>query len=144
MFLTGQASNVLAVGLAAKLADVEVTWAGWLVAALRAGPGLVPRRAVGRAPPGAAGDHPHARGRRVRARASWLCSGPSGATKGITLAVFVGVGLLWLTTGWHRLDVTFVALLGLSVMLVTGHAAVGRRSSPSARPGTCSSGTAAC
>ena len=37
----------------------------------------------------------------------------------ITLAVFVGVGLLWITTGWHRLDVTFIALLGLGV-LTTG------------------------
>ena len=38
----------------------------------------------------------------------------------ITLAVFVGVGLLWITTGWHRLDVTFIALLGLGVLLTTG------------------------
>jgi DASS family divalent anion:Na+ symporter len=30
------------------------------------------------------------------------------------------VGLLWITTGWHRLDVTFIALLGLGVLLVTG------------------------
>ena len=37
-----------------------------------------------------------------------------------TLAVFAGVGLLWITTGWHRLDVTFIALLGLGVLLVTG------------------------
>ena len=39
MFLTGQASNILAVSLAAKLAQVEVTWSGWLVAAIV--PGLV-------------------------------------------------------------------------------------------------------
>ena len=38
----------------------------------------------------------------------------------ITLAVFVGVGLLWITTRWHRLDVTFIALLGLGVLLTTG------------------------
>jgi DASS family divalent anion:Na+ symporter len=46
--------------------------------------------------------------------------GRVGRREGITLGVFVGVGLLWLTTGFHRLDVTFVALLGLGVMLVTG------------------------
>ena len=39
MFLTGQASNVLGAGLALKLANVEVTWTGWLVAAIV--PGLV-------------------------------------------------------------------------------------------------------
>ena len=38
----------------------------------------------------------------------------------ITLLVFAGVGLLWITTVWHRLDVTFVALPGLAVLLVTG------------------------
>ena len=38
----------------------------------------------------------------------------------ITLGVFVGVGLLWMTTAWHGLDVTFVAFLGLGVLLVTG------------------------
>ena len=32
----------------------------------------------------------------------------------------MGVGLLWITTGWHRLDVTFIALLGLGVLLATG------------------------
>jgi DASS family divalent anion:Na+ symporter len=34
MFLTGQASNVLAVGLAAKFAQVPVSWTSWLLAGL--------------------------------------------------------------------------------------------------------------
>ncbi len=38
----------------------------------------------------------------------------------IVLAVFTGICLLWLTSGWHGLDVTFVALAGLSVLLLTG------------------------
>src|SRR4029078_1492992 len=38
----------------------------------------------------------------------------------ITLFVFAGVGLMWITSGWHRLDVTFVALVGLAVLLATG------------------------
>ena len=33
---------------------------------------------------------------------------------------FATLSVLWLTTGFHRLDVTFVALLGLGVMLITG------------------------
>src|SRR5688572_21269932 len=39
MFLTGQASNLLGADLALKLANVEVTWASWFVAAIV--PGLL-------------------------------------------------------------------------------------------------------
>jgi DASS family divalent anion:Na+ symporter len=41
-------------------------------------------------------------------------------TERVTLGVFVGIGLLWMTSAWHGLDVTFVALLGLGVLLVAG------------------------
>src|SRR5262249_15197302 len=34
MFLTGQASNLLGAGLALKLANIEVTWSGWFIAAI--------------------------------------------------------------------------------------------------------------
>ena len=34
--------------------------------------------------------------------------------------MFAGVSLLWMTSAWHRLDVTFVAMLGLAVLLTTG------------------------
>ena len=46
--------------------------------------------------------------------------GPLSRDEWITLLVFGGVGLMWITSAWHRLDVTFVALVGLSVLLVTG------------------------
>ncbi|MGD9904945.1 MAG: DASS family sodium-coupled anion symporter [Vicinamibacterales bacterium] len=119
MFLTGQASNVLAVGLAAKLAGVEVTWSGWLVAALV--PGLASCLAVPWVvhrvlPP----DITHTPEAAAFAARELTALGRIGRAEGITLAVFAGVGLLWLTTGWHRLDVTFVALCGLTVLLVTG------------------------
>ena len=38
----------------------------------------------------------------------------------IALGVFASIGLLWLTSGLHGLDVTFVSLLGLATLLVTG------------------------
>lgn len=119
MFLTGQASNVLAVGLAAKLAKVDVTWSGWLIAALV--PGLVSCLVVPwvvyKVVPPEITRTPEAAAFAAR---ELTALGAIGRREGITLAVFVGVGLLWLTTGFHRLDVTFVALLGLGVMLVTG------------------------
>ena len=46
--------------------------------------------------------------------------GPMSAREWITLTVFARIGTLWITTAWHGLDVTFVALAGLSVLLITG------------------------
>jgi DASS family divalent anion:Na+ symporter len=46
--------------------------------------------------------------------------GPLSRDEWITLLVFAAVGLLWMTSAWHRLDVTLVALMGLAVLLVTG------------------------
>ena len=119
MFLTGQASNVLAAGLALKLAKVDVTWSGWLVAALV--PGLVSCLVV----PWVVYRVLAPEVTRTPEAAAFAASelerlGPIGRREGITLAVFASVGLLWLTTGLHRLDVTFVALLGLGVMLISG------------------------
>ncbi|MGE0815613.1 MAG: DASS family sodium-coupled anion symporter [Vicinamibacterales bacterium] len=119
MFLTGQASNVLAAGLAAKFAGVEVTWSGWLVAALLPGltSCLVVPWVVYRVVPPEVTRTPEAAEFAAR---QLEALGPIRRTEAITLGVFAGVGLLWLTTGLHGLDVTFVALLGLGVMLVTG------------------------
>ncbi|MCC6991190.1 MAG: DASS family sodium-coupled anion symporter [Acidobacteria bacterium] len=118
MFLTGQASNLLAAGLAAKLAGVEVTWSGWFMAAVV--PGLVsclvvPWVVLKMVPP----EVTHTPEAAAFAGRELTKLGPIRRREGITMAVFIGVGLLWLTTGWHRLDVTMVALAGLSVMLVT-------------------------
>ena len=119
MFFTGQASNVLGANLAGKLVNVEVTWASWLVAAIVPGlascavvPWVVHRvvtPSVIRTPEAPA-----------FAAAELHKMGTLSRDERITLAVFVGVGLLWITTGWHRLDVTFIALLGLGVLLTTG------------------------
>lgn len=119
MFLTGQASNILAVGLAAKLAGVSVTWSGWLVAALV--PGLLSCLAVPAVVhrvlrPGVT----HTPEARQFARDQLQMLGPPSRDETITLLVFVGMAALWVTSGWHRLDVTLVALLGLSTLLLTG------------------------
>jgi DASS family divalent anion:Na+ symporter len=119
MFLTGQASNVLAAGLAAKIANVDVTWSGWLLAALA--PGLascvvVPWLVHKVVPP----EITHTPEAAAFAARELEVLGRIGRNEAVTLAVFTGVGLLWLTTGLHRLDVTLVAMMGLSVMLIAG------------------------
>src|SRR5262245_15401872 len=118
MFLTGQASNLLAAGLALKLGGIEVTWSGWLVAALVPGiaSSLIVPWLVHRILPPEITSTPQAAD---FARGELARLGPLGRPETIALAVFASVGLLWLTSGWHGLDVTLVSLLGLGVLLLT-------------------------
>jgi DASS family divalent anion:Na+ symporter len=119
MFFTGQASNVLGANLAAKLVNVQVGWTSWFVAAVVPGlascavvPWIVHRLlkpTVRRTPEAPA-----------FAREELARMGSMGRGEWITLLVFIGVGALWMTSAMHKLDVTFVALLGLGVLLVTG------------------------
>jgi DASS family divalent anion:Na+ symporter len=119
MFITGQASNLLGAQLALKLANVQVTAPSWFMAAIV--PGLLSCLVV-----------PWITYKTLRpeltstpeaptyAREELRKMGPLNRSEWITLVVFAGVGLLWLTTVWHRLDVTLVALGGLAILLVTG------------------------
>jgi DASS family divalent anion:Na+ symporter len=119
MFFTGQASNILGAALALKLVQVSVTWNGWFVAAIV--PGLVScavvpwvvhrvlKPEITRTPEAAA-----------LATRELQDMGPLSRAEWVTLGVFVGIGLLWVTSGWHGLEVAFVAFLGLAVLLVTG------------------------
>jgi DASS family divalent anion:Na+ symporter len=119
MFLTGQASNILGATLALKLANVTVTWTDWFVAAIVPGtlscavvPWVVYRvlpPEITRTPEAAA-----------FARRELRDAGRFSRDEWITFGVFVGVGLLWMTYAFHHLEVTFVALLGLGVLLATG------------------------
>jgi DASS family divalent anion:Na+ symporter len=119
MFFTGQASNILGANLAAKLVGVQVTWGSWLVAAVV--PGLVSCAVV----PWIVARTLKPEIRSTPEAAAFAASelqkmGPLSRPEWITLLVFSGVGLLWITSAWHRLDVTFVAALGLAVLLITG------------------------
>lgn len=119
MFITGQASNLLGATLALKLAGVQVTAPSWFMAAIV--PGLLSCLVV-----------PWITYRTLRpeithtpeapdfARSELHGMGPLSRSEWITLLVFAGVGITWLTTVWHGLDVTMVALVGLGVLLVTG------------------------
>jgi DASS family divalent anion:Na+ symporter len=119
MFLTGQASNLLGADLALKLANVEVTWASWFAAAIV--PGLlsctvVPWIAYRILKPEVTST-PEAP---IFAAGELKKMGPLSRDEWVTLLVFGGVGLMWITSAWHRLDVTFVAMVGIGVLLASG------------------------
>ena len=119
MFITGQASNLLGANLALKLTKIQVTAPSWFMAAIV--PGLVSCLVV-----------PWITYRTLKpevthtpeapqfAREQLQIMGPLSRSEWITLLVFAGVGIMWLTTVWHGIDVTLVALVGLGVLLVTG------------------------
>jgi len=119
MFITGQASNVLAARLAQDAAGVTVTATSWFVAGLV--PGLLSALAipwlVHRMVPPVISSTPAAP---QFASLELERMGAMGRREGIALVVFVAVAGLWLTSGWSGLDVTLVALGGLCVLLVTG------------------------
>ena len=118
MFLTGQASNILAAGLALKIVNVEVTWSSWFVAAIV--PGVVSCAVV-----------PWIVHRVVRPEISYTPEatafaqreltrlGPLGRNEAVALGVFAGVGLLWITSSLHGFEVTFIALAGLGTLLLS-------------------------
>jgi DASS family divalent anion:Na+ symporter len=119
MFITGQASNLLGASLALKLTNVQVTAPSWFMAAIV--PGLVsclvvPWIAYRVLKP----EITHTPEAPTFAREELQRMGPLDRREWMTLLVFAGVGLMWLTTVWHGVDVTLVALIGLMVLLVTG------------------------
>jgi DASS family divalent anion:Na+ symporter len=131
MFLTGQASNVLGANLALKLAGVQVTWVSWFVAAIV--PGVVSCIIVPwvayrvlmptlRSTPEAS----------AFASSELTRMGRLDRSQAIAALVFGGVSLFWITSAWHHLDVTFVALGGVAVLLstnvLTWQTAAGERS----------------
>lgn len=119
MFLTGQASNILGAGLALKLVNIEVTWSGWFAAAIVPGIAsclVVPWIVHRVLPP----DIAHTPQAAEFAQNELARLGPLDRNAAIALGVFASMGVLWLTSGWHRTDVTLVALLGLATLLLTG------------------------
>ncbi len=118
MFFTGQASNPLAAKMAGDF-GFSVTWSGWFVAGLV--PGLLSlllaplvvqammKPEIRRTPEAAkfAADELHK-------------MGPLKGSERILSMVFIGVCGLWVTSGWHGLDITITALCGSMALLLTG------------------------
>jgi DASS family divalent anion:Na+ symporter len=118
MFLTGQASNVIIAKFALSTGGVELSYATWFIGGLV--PGVVSLLLVVyliyRIYPPEVTHTPQAT---QLARDELARMGPMSRGERIMLAVFVLIAGLWMTTAWHHLPYTVVALLGVSALLLT-------------------------
>jgi DASS family divalent anion:Na+ symporter len=118
MYLPGPASNVLAAKLAADVANVDVTWSSWFLAGVA--PGLVsclvvPFLVYRMLPP----EIRETPGASEYARSELEKMGPLRGKEALSLAIFAGMAAVWVTSGWHGIDVTLVAFLAISLFLLT-------------------------
>jgi DASS family divalent anion:Na+ symporter len=119
MFLTGQASNPIIARFAKDTTGIEMTYARWAAGAIV--PGLVslivvPWLLYRVFPP----EIKHTPAARDFASQELTAMGPMQWSEWLMLAVFGVVALLWMTNRFHGIDYAAVALLGISVLLVTG------------------------
>jgi DASS family divalent anion:Na+ symporter len=118
MFLTGMAANPLIADFAQKIAHVELTWVRWASGAIVPGLlaiALVPLLIFKLVPPEETGADT-ARAGADRAIAEL---GPITRREWMLLAVMLGVMAGWVTSPWHGLHNTVVALAGVSTLLLT-------------------------
>ncbi len=119
MFMTSCAINPLVVELTKKTANVSLSWGTWALAAIV--PGLislilVPYFLYKMYPPEI----------KATPQASQMAEtelgkmGPLQRREKMMIAVFIVILTLWVTAEWTKLDATVVALLGVSIMLITG------------------------
>ncbi|HEY7820839.1 MAG TPA: DASS family sodium-coupled anion symporter, partial [Vicinamibacteria bacterium] len=118
MYLTGQASNVLAAKLASDVAGITVTWSSWFLAGVVPGllsclvvPFVVYRMLTPqvRETPGAY----------EYARSELEKMGPLRGQEALALGIFAAIAGTWVTSGWHGMDVTLVAFIAISLFLLT-------------------------
>jgi DASS family divalent anion:Na+ symporter len=118
MFLTGQASNLIIAKFALDASGIELTYARWLVGGLV--PGIVSLLLVVYViyriyPP----EVTHTPRAALFARDALSRMGPMSRDERIMLAVFVLIAGLWMTTAWHQINYTVVALFGVCTLLLT-------------------------
>ena len=119
MFLTGQASNPIIARLAKNATGIDITYARWAVAAIV--PGLlslllVPLVIYRFFPP----EVKHTPAASELASTELKAMGPMKWSERLMLLVFFLVAILWMTITLHEIDYAAVALLGISVLLITG------------------------
>lgn len=119
MFLTGQASNPIIARFAQETTGIEITYARWAIGAIV--PGLlsliiVPWLLYRVFPPEI--KHTPAAGEFAKKELNLM--GPMKWSEWLMLVVFGVVAVLWMTNRFHGIDYAAVALLGISVLLITG------------------------
>ena len=119
MFLTGQASNPIIARFAEETTGIEITYAHWAIAGIV--PGLlsliiVPWLFYRVFPP----EIKHTPAAGEFASKELHSMGPMKWSEWLMLLVFGVVAILWMTNRFHGIDYAAVALLGISVLLITG------------------------
>jgi divalent anion:Na+ symporter, DASS family len=119
MFLTGQASNPIIARFALETTGIEITYARWAVAAIV--PALlsllvVPWLIYRVFPP----EIKHTPAASEFASKELNSMGPMKWSERLMLIVFGLVAILWITTKLHGIDYAVVAMVGISVLLITG------------------------
>ena len=117
LFLTGQASNTLIAKFAKEVAGIDLSYGRWLAAGVV--PGLVALLVVPLIlyrlyPP----DVQRTPGATRFAAEELGLLGRMSRDERITLLVFVLIAGLWMTTAWHHLNYSVVALVGICVLLL--------------------------
>ena len=118
-FLTGQASNVIVAKFAREAAQVDLTYAKWLLGA--SVPALISLAVVPwllfRLYPPEVTHTPDA----SRLASEELARiGPMRRDERMMLIVFALVSGLWMTAKWHHIDYAVVALVGVSALFLSG------------------------
>lgn len=118
MFMTSCAPNPLMVLLAAKTVGIEISWGVWALAA--AVPGIISLMALPyilyKIYPPEITKTPEAK--EIAAK-ELNNMGPISKAEKIVAGVFIGALLLWSTSNITKVDATVVAMLGVSVMMIT-------------------------
>ena len=117
-FLTGQASNVIIAGFAAKQANIDLNYSIWFISAIV--PAIVSLIVIPlmiyRFFPPEIKETPNAV---TFAHDELEKLGPLTKQEKILLVVFIVVVILWITAKLHGIDATVIALLGISFLLIT-------------------------
>jgi DASS family divalent anion:Na+ symporter len=119
MFLTGQASNPIIARFAGEVTGIQITYARWAIAAIV--PALlsllvVPWLLYRVYPP----EIRHTPEASKLASEELKAMGRIRFGEALMLLVFALVAILWMTNTLHGIDYATVALLGISVLLITG------------------------
>ncbi|HEY8228555.1 MAG TPA: DASS family sodium-coupled anion symporter [Pyrinomonadaceae bacterium] len=119
MFLTGQASNPLIAKFAQDVTGIEVTYARWAIAGIVPGLAslfLVPLVIYKIFPP----EIKHTPAAAEFAAKELETMGRLKWSELVMLIVFGVVAILWMTTRFHGIHYAVVALLGISLLLLSG------------------------